>query len=141
MYGNDKFHGSTSWQVEWSITWKKSSKICYIDTRTLKLNVTFIMPRISPDFSTTDVVIDSFNNYYEALLNHEKGHMDNGIKALKDINLLLENFNSFNDCQVLSKSVESTISKIVEKYKREDIVYDKKTEHGKLQGVSIRKFI
>jgi len=141
VHNNTKFHGSTTWKVEWSISWKKSNEICYIDTRSAKLNVVFKMPRIPYDFIATDGVLDTFNNYYEALLNHENGHMDSGIKALKDINVLLAHYNSFHDCQALNESVQSSISQIVEKYKLEDIAYDTRTKHGKLQGVSIRRFI
>jgi len=141
VHNDTKFHGSTTWQVEWSISWKKSNEICYIDAKSAKLNVVFKMPRIPHDFMTTDAVLDTFNNYYEALLNHENGHMDSGINALKDINVLLAHYHSFSDCQALNESVQSSISQIIEKYKLEDIAYDTRTKHGKLQGVSIRRFI
>jgi predicted secreted Zn-dependent protease len=138
---NIKFHGSTSWQVEWSITWKKTNGICYLDTSAAKLNVLIKMPRISPKYKASDAVVGSFNKYYEVLLKHENGHMDNGIKALKDIDVLLSNFNSYTDCEVLNANVESSITKVIGKYKRQDIAYDEQTKHGQLQGVSIRKFI
>ncbi len=136
-----KFHGSTSWLVEWSISWKKSNGICYLDSSEAKLNVLFKMPRISPNFSATNAVIGAFNKYYEALLKHENGHMNNGIKALKDIKVLLSNFNSFSDCQVLNEAVKNSITNVVGIYKRQDIAYDTQTKHGKLQGVSIKYFI
>ncbi len=136
-----KFHGSTIWQVEWNISWKETNGICYLDSSKAKLNVLFKMPRISSNFSATNAVIDVFNKYYEALLMHEKGHMNNGIKALKDIKVLLSNFNSFSDCQVLNEAVKNAITNVVGKYKRQDIAYDTQTKHGKLQGVSIKNFI
>jgi predicted secreted Zn-dependent protease len=139
--GGTKFHGSTTWQVEWSLSWKKSNEICYIDNSTTKLHVLFKMPRISPDFQVTDTVKDTFDKYSKALLNHENGHMDNGIDASREINVLLANFSSFSDCKALNEAVENSISEVIDKYKLQDIAYDEKTEHGKLQGVSIKKFI
>jgi len=136
-----KFHGSTSWLVEWSISWKQTNDICYLDSSEAKLNVLFKMPRISPNFSATHAVIGAFNKYYDALLKHENGHMNNGIKALNDINILLSNFNSFSDCEVLNEAVKNSITIVVGKYKRQDIEYDTQTKHGKLQGVSIKDFI
>jgi len=136
-----KFHGSTTWQVEWIISWKKTNGICYIDSGEAKLNVLFKMPRISPDFSASDEVLGVFNKYYDALLKHENGHMNNGIRALKDIDLLLSNFYSYNDCQVLNEAVKNSITKIVGKYKSHDITYYTQTKHGRLQGVSIKDFI
>lgn len=141
LHESTKFHGSTIWQVIWNISWTKSNGICFLDSSEAKLNVLFKMPRISSSFSATNVVITSFNRYYEALLKHENGHMDNGIQALNEINELLLNFNSFSDCQVLNDIVKDSITKVVEKYKRQDESYDRQTEHGKLQGVSIRKFM
>lgn len=136
-----KFHGSTSWQVEWSISWKKTDGICYLDSSETKLNVLFKMPRMSPNFSASDAVLGAFNRYYDALLKHENGHVNNGSKALKDINVLLSNFNSYSNCHVLNEAVNNAITKVVRKYKRQDITYDIQTKHGKLQGVSIKYFI
>jgi len=138
---NIKFHGSTLWQVEWRISWKKTNGICYLDYSETKLNVIFRMPRISPSFKASDEVLGVFNKFYEALLKHEIGHMNNGTKALKDINMLLSNFNSYSDCHDLNEDVKNSITKIVGKYKNHDIAYDTQTNHGELQGVSIRDFI
>jgi len=136
-----KFHASTVWQVEWNISWKKSNGICYLDSSEAKLNVLFKMPRVPSDFKATNAVRSVFLKYYEVLLKHESGHMDNGVNALKDINKLLLDFNSFNDCQVLNEAVSNSIQKIVGHYKRQDKAYDTQTKHGKLQGVSIKVFI
>jgi len=138
---NIKFHGSTLWQVEWRISWKKSNGICYLNFSYTKLNVLFKMPRISPNFNASDEVLGVFNKYYKVLLKHENGHMKNGTNALNDINKLLSNFNSYNDCQALNEGVKNAITKIVGKHKNRDIEYDIKTNHGELQGVSIRDFI
>ncbi len=136
-----KYHGKTSWQIEWDISWKQTNGICYLDASEANLDVLFKMPRISPDFDAKNTVTIAFNRYYRALLKHENGHRDNGIKALTDIKRLLSNFASFSDCKVLNKAVESAITMIVGKYKHQDIAYDLQTKHGKLQGVSIKNFI
>jgi predicted secreted Zn-dependent protease len=136
-----KFHGSTSWQVEWNISWKKNDNICYLTASEAKLNVLIKMPKISPNADVSDAVLSSFNNFYAALLNHENGHVKNGIDALRDIDVLLANFNSYSDCIVLNKIVKSSITKIIRKYKHQDMAYDTKTKHGKLQGVSIKSFM
>ncbi len=139
--GGIKFHGSTSWQVKWQVSWKKTDDICYLDSSAATLKVLFTMPRISPEFTPSEEVLAAFNGYYSALLQHENGHMGNAKSALEHINMLLSNFNSYSDCQVLNDEVNNSIEKIVEKFKTKDKTYDVQTMHGKLQGVSIKKFL
>lgn len=141
VYDKIKFHGSTSWQVEWHFTWKKSNNICYIASNTTKLKVLFKMPRISPNMSVNSAVTNAFNGYFNALLDHEKGHMKNGNKALTEIKQMLANFHSYSDCHVLNEAVNNAITKVIEKYQQQDITYDLQTKHGELQGVLIKKFL
>jgi len=141
IHKNTKYHGRTFWQIEWSIAWKKTNGICYINSNKTKLNVLFEMPRISASYSASDPVIVTFDKYYEALLMHENGHMNNGTKALKAIEMLLSNFKSYSDCQVLNKEVKNSIAQIISQYKSHDVAYDSQTEHGKLQGVLLSNFM
>ena len=136
-----KFHGSTTWQIKWNISWKSKNDICYLDTSSATLKVEFTMPRISLAMKPVLNVSNAFDKYYQALLTHEKGHMNNGEKALSEVNQLLENFSSYRECNKLNNAVKSSITGVVNKYKHLDSVYDEKTNHGKLQGVSFKGFI
>ena len=135
------FKGNTKWNVKWNFKWKKRSGICKITKVKTHLTVIYTMPRISVNHSATLSVITPFNNYYNALMKHEEGHKDSGLYAARDIESTLLKLAPDTDCNRLSNSANRTGRKIIKKYNQRDIDYDKKTNHGKLDGVNIKNFI
>ncbi|WDE01070.1 DUF922 domain-containing Zn-dependent protease [Thalassomonas actiniarum] len=132
-----RFDGRTLWQVAWQYYRKKSDNLCHITRNEITLKVLYTMPAIAPKFTVKPKVRDAFDSYYQALLNHEKGHKKIGIQAASAIEQALLNFKSFSHCQGLDTAVNKAITAIINNHHRQDEDYDRQTEHGKLQGVSI----
>jgi len=132
---NIKYHGGTSWQVQWSINWKKNRNICYISSSNTKLYVVFTMPRIANNFTVSENIRETFDHYYKALIKHEFLHRDHGELALSEVTSSLAHFSSFSSCERLNSAVEKMVNDIVTKYKKLDKELDQQTKHGKLQGV------
>lgn len=135
------FKGHTHWNVKWNFKWKRKNGICYITKVNTSLTITYTMPRIAKDYDVAQPVRQSFSNYYNSLLNHEKGHMKSGLYAARDIEKALLNLGSFKRCDKLDETANATANKIVKKYNRRDTEYDRKTNHGKTEGVDINNFI
>ena len=83
----------------------------------------------------------TIERFYSVLLKHEEGHKDSGLYAARDIEKALLSLGSFNDCQELEITANQTAKKIIQKYNKRDKDYDRKTDYGRLQGVSINNFI
>ena len=135
------FKGHTKWHVKWNFKWKKRNGICKITQVKTHLNVTYTMPRIPINHPVKLNVRTPFNNYYNALMKHEEGHKDSGLYAARDIEKALLKLPTDIDCNRLSNSANQMGHKIIKKYNQRDINYDKKTKHGKLEGVNIKNFI
>ena len=137
------FKGHTKWHVKWHFKWKKRKGVCRISQVSTSLNVKYTMPRIPISYSVKPEVLNSFNNYYKALMRHEEGHKNSGLYAARDIesSLLKLSTDNDNDCKRLSSSANRIGHKIINKYNQRDRDYDKKTIHGKSEGVDIKNFI
>lgn len=140
-FGKTRFHARTSWQVKWKYKWRKQQGICYITGNITSLDISYTMPRISLNYDVSGRVNTVFNHYYNALFKHEQGHYDWGLLAANEVEKKLLNFGSSTDCQNLDMNVKHAIEKIIEKYKKRDADYDKVSDHGRSQGVSLKKFI
>lgn len=139
---SDQIHfGHTAWTVEWRFKWRKQNGQCKINQVTTSLDVTYILPRIAPGFSIDSKLEKSFNRYYDLLFAHEQEHMKSGLYAARDIEAALLNLKSFEQCNVLDKHANATGHALIEKYKERDREYDRKTRHGKSEGVDIRDFM
>lgn len=136
-----RFLGDTKWYVKWRFKWKKKNGNCYIYNVNTDLKVHYIMPRIPNNFPVDSKVRNSFNRFYRALFKHEQGHKASGLYAARDIEKKLLSTGGFNDCKKLEKSANKIGKNIIEKYNRRDKRYDQRTNHGRLEGVSIENFI
>lgn len=66
--------------------------------------------------------------------------MASGLYAAREIEIALLNIDALN-CDELDASVNASANKIISKYNERDTEYDKKTNHGKTEGVDISRFI
>lgn len=135
------FKGNTHWYVKWTFKWKRKNGICSITKVDTSLTVTYTMPQIAKGYEVTQSIRQSFENYYTSLLNHERGHMKSGLFAAREIEKSLLSLGSFKSCQRLDETANALGHKIIKKYNKRDKEYDKKTNHGKTEGVDINNFI
>ena len=82
-----------------------------------------------------------FNNFYAALFKHEQNHRDSGLYAARDIEKALLNLGSFPNCQKLESAANQKGHQILQQYVQRDIDYDKRTDHGRLEGVMVNNFM
>lgn len=136
-----RFRGETKWYVKWYFKWKKKNGYCQIYNVITDLTVKYTMPRIPINFPVDSNIRNSFNKYYAVLLKHEQGHKNSGLFAARDIEKELLSIGIYPDCKKLEKVANKMGKNIIEKYNKRDIEYDRKTRHGRLEGVRIENFI
>lgn len=135
------FSGYTSWHVSWNFNWKKRDGFCKITKVKTKLNVLYTMPRLLKSQKVENEVRESFEDYYSALFEHEKGHMKFGLLAAKDIEKAILNLGALKSCNALENSANTVGKKIIRKYNKLEREYDIETNHGKRDGVDINNYI
>ena len=94
------------------------------------------MPKLAASHKKKDIE-KKFNTYYSALLLHEKGHKESGVLAATEIENILLSLPEKSNCDELGAIAKQKAKNIIRKFKKKDIVYDYKTDHGRTQGAEI----
>jgi predicted secreted Zn-dependent protease len=135
------FDAYTEWHVEWNYRWNKKDGMCVITKVNTSLDVTYRLPRIAKNHPAPPNVRQAFKNYSAALFKHEKNHMKSGLNAAREVEKALLNLGSFETCDQLEASANTLGNDIVHKYNELDKEYDRKTDHGKTEGVDINQYL
>lgn len=135
---NAVFYGNTEVEFRPHFRWKKIGKLCHVEDFKVVVNTEYTMPRLAENISFDESIKVKFDKFYNALLIHEKGHREIGIRAADDIHQLLKNVKPVEGCKVLEKRLVRDINQIVDGYKMHHKAYDDETNHGGKQGAVIR---
>ncbi len=109
-YGPKGFWAYTSWYVRWS-------EGCRVEVA-----VTYTLPRWQNQHQATAKTQEIWNGMIERLKFHEKGHAEHAISAGNEIER--------SGCRGDPRS-------IIQKWARQDAIYDRRTRHGIGQGVTL----
>lgn len=134
------FMGDTRWHVLWDFKWNKNNNICTITSANTSLNISYTMPALATDVDLTEDTRQAFDGYYAALFKHEQEHMYSGLYAAREIEQALLSLGSFERCKRLEYEANTSAKKILKKYYERDKEYDKKTDHGRTEGVDFNLF-
>ena len=126
-------YGSSNSDVKWNLKWKHNSQICWITSVNTKVNTTYTLPKLIEGGSGID---DFWDNWYPNLLTHEKGHHKLAIDAAEEIERTIRKMPSFSTCDLLEKNANNIVLESINKLRRLQKDYDKRTNHGETQGAS-----
>ncbi len=132
------FHGGTEWTLVPNFRWKKEQYLCRIKDVHVKLNGTYTMPKLDTSITVSDSTKERFDQYYQALLAHEKGHQALWLEAGNAIDKLLVEFPPYYSCHEMAQQAKRQVSEIILSYQASNKHYDQATGHGRTQGASIR---
>ncbi|HUP29261.1 MAG TPA: DUF922 domain-containing protein [Usitatibacter sp.] len=129
--------GMARWRLRWKFEHARAA-----DCRIGKFNITvtsrLIMPRWPDREKAPQALQDMWDRFYRALLLHENGHRDNGIRAANDLARRLRGMAAHRDCASLNAEIENVGARIVSEYGLVDKAYDRSTDHGVSQGAVFR---
>lgn len=74
-----------------------------------------------------------WERYIAALRDHEHSHLDHGRGAQHDFRTVAQGVTAAT-CTAAEKQVREHFDRIVERYRQEDLEYDRRTSHGRTQG-------
>ena len=126
-------YGSSNSDVKWNLKWKHNSQICWITSVNTKVTTTYTLPKLIEGGSGID---DFWANWYPNLLTHERGHHKLAIDAAEEIERKIRKMPSFSTCDLLEKNANNIVLESINKLRRLQKDYDKRTNHGETQGAS-----
>jgi predicted secreted Zn-dependent protease len=78
--------------------------------------------------------LQRWNRYYTALIAHENGHRDFGVKAATEIEQALLNLEARENCKRLEQDANAVGYEILNRYIADEKLYDIDTNHGMNDG-------
>ena len=120
----------TSWHVNWQFWWLEQVGSCEISKVQTRLDVTYTLPRLKQASSMPESLVTRWEKYYAALLEHEQGHKDLGIKAANEIEQRISGMGPRANCSQLEQDANAIGKSVIDKYSRIEKKYDRSTKHG-----------
>ncbi|MDO6712974.1 DUF922 domain-containing protein [Aliiglaciecola sp. 2_MG-2023] len=134
---NQLFHGRTQWQLTPVFGLQTSGNLCRLVGIKVYLEGLYTMPEMSNRKTAAENLKQTFDDYYTALLDHEKGHQAIWIEAGESIERKLKSMPPHFQCSQLKSQASKQVAKLVKFYQLQNKQYDQDTGHGKTQGVFI----
>ncbi len=127
------FDAYTRWNVRWNFNWENTASYCSMTTVTTSVDINFTLPSWVDRDSAPAALRKKWDRYYAALIEHEHGHKEFGVKAAKAIELSLSGMGR-DTCSALQRDSGNQANKILEKYIAREKQYDIDTRHGMDDG-------
>jgi predicted secreted Zn-dependent protease len=125
--GFDGYKGdaTTNWRINWGWDGYGNSS-CDLTTANVTYSIEVTMPRWQAPQDASPELITKWNNYIQALAEHEKGHVDNIVANYKSVEDAIKNAT----CDTAEAAAQAALDPI----RQYDIDYDAETNHGATQG-------
>ena len=95
------YDAHTDWFVKWNYWWDHSNGLCTITKVETKVNIQFILPKLKTSSTLPKALRKKWKTYMKALLRHEDGHKNIGIRAANEIESKILNMASRRTCKQL----------------------------------------
>jgi predicted secreted Zn-dependent protease len=129
-----RFDAITRWHVRWSYRYAIRNNRCQITTNQVQADITITMPQWRSSSQVSGDLVKRWQRYITALQHHENGHRDHGIGAAREVVRALSKFPASPTCQQLGLAADAAMLRIIDRYSRKDVEYDRLTQHGATQG-------
>jgi predicted secreted Zn-dependent protease len=136
---NGKLHVAyTKWNVNWRFWWLELPDACEITRVATTLDVAYTLPKLEHQAALPAKLLARWESYFSALLDHEQGHKDLGMKAATEIEQTISNMEPRTSCSQLERDANELAKTVISKYSRLEKEYDRTTNHGRNTGVILR---
>jgi predicted secreted Zn-dependent protease len=123
-----------AWYVRWRFDHARSANSCSIADVSASVKVEITLPRWVDEEDADDALRERWQSYYAALVEHENGHRDFGIRAAREIEEALAGLEPQPSCEGLTRIANRTGKSILAGIVAEEKAYDRDTNHGMNDG-------
>jgi predicted secreted Zn-dependent protease len=127
------WHGATRWDVRWNYNFSPSLFDCSVIEASVHTDATIEMPEWVEMETAPYFMRRAWNEYWNKLLEHERGHAQNGRDAAAQVQSQIEGLAPSATCKELRARVASTGTAQVRIGREMDDTYDAATQHGAKQ--------
>jgi predicted secreted Zn-dependent protease len=120
----------TRWHVNWRFWWHDNGDSCKITRVTTTLDVVYTLPRLKTGSSMPEDLLARWEAFNTALLEHEQGHKDLGVRAANEIENRISAMEPKDSCSRLEQDANRIARDVIDEYSRIEEEYDRSTNHG-----------
>lgn len=127
------FDGFTRWKVRWRYRYELGDDGCAASAVATFVDIETTLPKWSSRTAGA-ALAKQWNDYAQALRDHERGHADIAVRAAEAIQQQVSALPPTSTCLALEESIERRAAQLLERYRDEEAGYDTRTRHGATQG-------
>ncbi len=133
------FHGHTDSNIRWKFSWQSKHGKCRISKVNTYVDITYTLPKRI--HKTTDRDLQKiWDEWFPALLAHEKNHATHAINTATKIEQTIKNLTPYSNCKDLELAANKKGNILIKALNKLDKEYDKKTDHGQTEGAKLTSY-
>ena len=129
-----RYDGITQWDLSWKYQLSRRGKIWIVTSRSVKLNIKVSVPQWVDRDKASPLVQRQWKIYQSNLVRHEQGHVNIAMRAAKAIDNYIGTYGGASSLDQMQANIERNTKLILERFRKYDVNYDKRTRHGATQG-------
>lgn len=129
-----RYDAYTKWYVAWRFTYHEDGKSCRIERVTTSADVTYTLPRWKVPRAAAPELTAHWDRYLAALQTHEDGHRDFGVRGAHEVEQQIRALPAHGSCRELEAAANAAGHRVLDKYRAQELAYDRDTRHGATQG-------
>jgi len=128
------YDAHTAWFVKWNYWWDQSNGSCAVTKAETKVNIQFILPKLETSSTLPKALRQKWETYMKALLRHEDGHKNIGVRAANEIESEILNMASRQTCKQLDIDANRIGNETLGKFRAIEKEYDRRSNFGMNDG-------
>ena len=130
-----RFHGYTTWNVDWKFWWySDAAGRCRITRVGTLLTTTIQLPQLNGGTAEQQA---EFQRYAHALRAHEQGHVQWGREAARAIDQGIAALPEAPNCSALERNANALGRRLLAEHIASEQEYDRSTDYGTTQGARL----
>jgi len=125
--------GLTEWHIQWRFSIIPSSTGCRCAAFSTRATITNTLPFWRAPTNATYGMKQEWRHYFGNLAAHEAGHSQIALAALAEMHKQVTDLKEEPNGAVLTQKVNDLLENVMDRYRKMDLEYDARTEHGAKQ--------
>jgi predicted secreted Zn-dependent protease len=129
-----RYDGITQWDLSWKYQLSRRGKIWIVTSRSVKLNIKVSVPQWVDRDKASPLVQRQWKIYQSNLVRHEQGHVNIAMGAANAVDKYIGTYGGASSMEQMRANIERNTKLLLERFRKYDVNYDKRTRHGAKQG-------
>lgn len=137
----NRYEAMHTWKMHRTFGVSEQGDRCVLSQPKIIVETRITLPQWQPPRTASVNLVSSWNKYTTALKTHEDGHQAISLAAGREVERILSSFPSYPTCAELRLAAKAAVSAVLEHTSQAQQDYDRKTQHGLVQGASYVRWL